>query len=55
MNKKLEMSLDEWIVMTYRVSSWTDMYDEGDVIKVYHLNGRVFRYKIVVRKLAISI
>lgn len=51
MSKKLEMSQHEWITMTF-APDWINVYDEGDIIKVYHPSGNVFRYKIVTRKIA---
>ena len=50
MSKKLELSKDEWHALTFR-KNWLDQYYEGDIIKVYHPNGTVFRYKVVTRKI----
>lgn len=54
MSKKLELSKDEWSALTY-IKNWLDQYEEGDIIKVYHPNGKVFRYKVVTRKILESI
>lgn len=45
------MSRKEWLIMTM-YPKWIDRFDAGDIIKVYHPDGKVFRYKIVNQKIA---
>ena len=45
------MSGDEWRLLTF-TKGWVNRYSEGDIIEVFYKNGRVYRYRVVSKKVA---